>query len=60
MSYKNKAYSNKTRTSSGKDYEGYFYHLNQEQRQDRLISEWLKTIPGVKRRPARNQRSNAK
>jgi len=55
--YKNKAYANTGKSGSSKDYTGYYYHLTQEQKQDKLIAEWLKTnigsLKGVKTRPAR-------
>jgi hypothetical protein len=54
--YKNKAYANNSRLGSPKDYSGYYYHLTQEQRQDKLIKEWLtdkKANRGVKTAPTR-------
>ena len=41
MSYKNSAYSNKSRTGSVKDHAAHFFHSQQQQRQDQLINKWL-------------------
>lgn len=41
--YKNKAYANNSRSGSSKDYSGYYYHLTQQQKQDKLIADWLKS-----------------
>ena len=43
MSFKNKAYSNTTKTThQGKDFEAFWYQKNKEQAQDRLVKAWLK------------------
>lgn len=39
--FKNKAYSSTLRQSQGKDYHGFYYHENQEKKQDKLIQQWL-------------------
>jgi len=42
--FKNKAYSNTNKGSSNKDPEAYWYHRNQDQAQEKLIQEWLKSL----------------
>lgn len=41
--FKNKAYSNTSKGSSGKDPEAYWYHQTQSIKQDRLIEQWLQS-----------------
>ena len=41
--YKNKAYANNSKSGSPKDYTGYHYHKTQQDKQDKLIADWLKT-----------------
>ena len=41
MAYKNTAYSNNRRDKTRCDYAGSFYHSNQENKQDKLIKQWL-------------------
>lgn len=41
MSYKNRAYSNKTRSGSRSDAAGHLYHTQQQKQQDHLIKKWL-------------------
>jgi hypothetical protein len=40
-SYKNKSYSSTLKQRAGKNLEGYYYHKQQEDRQDKLIQAWL-------------------
>ena len=39
--YKNSVYSNTGKVSSPKDTESHWYHIRQEQQQNRLIKQWL-------------------
>ena len=41
--FKNKAYSNTSKGSSGKDSNAYWYHRSQLNKQDKLIEEWLRS-----------------
>lgn len=54
--YKNKAYANNSRSGSLKDYAGYYYHKIQQDKQDKLISEWLKSNTGSKNKA--NKKAN--
>jgi len=42
-SFKNKAYSSKLRQPQSKNYSGYYYHLTQEKKQEKLILDWLQS-----------------
>lgn len=39
---KNKLYSNKRKDSVRFDHQSYFYHKKQEEKQEKLINDWLK------------------
>jgi len=41
--FKNKAYSSTVKTRTGQDHSAHYYHKSQEQKQDKLIQQWLNT-----------------